>query len=92
MTYLNTKQYKIIWSSDFLSELDNIYNYLIYKFKEPQIAKKLKKKITTTLSSLQFFPSRHLNLNNFLNSKQKNLHKILIDNYVLIYKIDYNVR
>ena len=62
MTYINSNKYKIVLSSEFLSELDNTYNYLIYTFKEPELAKKLQRKLTIALSSLQVFPARHLNL------------------------------
>lgn len=92
MAYINNKKYKIVLSPEFSYEVTNIYNYFIFNFKEPQIAKNLRRKITIALSSLQFFPSRHLNLNNFINSNHKNLHRILIDRYVLIYNINYTLR
>ena len=89
MDHVNILKYKIVLSPEFSYEATNIYNHLIYNFNKPELAKKLRRKITNALSSLQFFPGRYLNLNNFIKTKTQNLHKILIDNYVLIYKIDY---
>lgn len=91
MANINNIKYNIVLSPEFSSEATNIYNYLIFILKEPELAKKLRRKITNSLSSLQVFPGRYLNLNNFIKSQNKNLHRISIDNYVLIYTINYDI-
>lgn len=88
MTFLNNKKYHIIWTTNFKYELKKIFNYLIYFLNLPLSAEKLHRKIVTSLSTLQYFPERHSKIREIKNFKYKNIHRLIIDNYIIIYKVN----
>lgn len=92
MVYLNNKTYQINWTENFKYELDDIYNYLLHFLNLPLITEKLHSKIVTSLSSLQYFPERFPKLNLRKNYKYKNLHRLIIDNYIVIFEINKDIR
>ena len=51
-------KYSINVTPTFAKELDDIYNYMVYKLKVPNIANKFNKKVKKAISSLKFFPER----------------------------------
>lgn len=91
MTYMNNSKYNIYWSKSFEYDLDKIFNYLFFNLNEPSIARKLYKKILTSLYSLEYFPEKYLKLTNISNSKYTNLHRLIISNYIIIYEIKHDI-
>ena len=83
------KKYDIILSDSFEKELEEKFNYISFFLNEPAIAKKVYNKIINSISSLAFFPKRYSIL---FNIKKHHLHRLTIDNYVIIYKIDEPLR
>ena len=79
--------YKIIWSPSANKELNNIYNYIAYYFKGISTAKTTIKKIIGSVSDLAIFPEKYSKIFYYKN-KHKNIRKLLIDNYVVIYEVD----
>ena len=86
------KKYKILPTTTFKEELEEIIYYIKYNLKEPLIAKNLYKKIINEISSLQFMPERHKLIEDKNNNLQRNLRKILINNYVIIFEIKKELR
>lgn len=83
--------YEIIWSPKAYEDLQNIYAYITYQLKEKYIANNIIKNILNSISSLSDFPERHMKV---FKSKIriKNLRKLPIDNYVVIYEVVHNTR
>lgn len=90
MVYTNS--YKIIWSPDFIKELDNIYEYVCSHFKEAKIATNLYIKIANGVSSLSFSPERHRKIDDIKRKNNFNLRRLPIDKYVIIYEVFLNTR
>lgn len=89
MIYMN--KYIIRQTHLFEKELESIYQYIFTHLKEPITAKKFYYKVKEGIFSLQYFPERHVKLNIEVEQK-RNLHKLLIDNYVIIYEVKQNTR
>lgn len=89
MTYLNIRKYKIIWFENFVKDLNKIYKYVYFHLNEHLTAKKIYKKIVTSISLLEYFPEKYQKLN---NPKNYNYHRLLIYNYVIIYEVDNDIR
>jgi len=84
-------KYEIIWSPKAYEDLQNIYAYIINQLKEKYIANNIIKNILNSISSLSYLPERHTKV---FKSKIriKNLRKLHIDNYVVIYEVVHNTR
>lgn len=85
MIYIN--EYTIKPTPSFEIELENAYRYIAYKLKEPITAKRFYNKVIKEIYSLQYFPERYVKINNY-KDKNRNLRKILIDKYVIIYEVN----
>lgn len=84
-------KYKITWSPHTKEELNKIYSYISYYLQEPNIANNLLKKILCSISSLEYFPERYLKIYNY-KSKSKNLHRLLVNKYIIIYEVNNSTR
>lgn len=82
-------KYSINITPTFAQELDEIYDYMVYKLKVPNIANKFNQKVKKAISSLKFFPER---FSQIFISNENNLRKLVIDNYIIIYKVNSNKR
>ena len=89
MTLMN--KYKIIWSPKAYDDLKNIHAYITYQLKEKRIANNVIKKILNSISSLNYFPERYIKLYKS-DPKLRNWRKLAIDNYIVIYEVEYNTR
>lgn len=83
--------YKIIWSPKAYDDLQNIYTYIAYHLKEKHVANNLIKKILNSISNLNYSPERYIKLYKS-NPKAKNLRKLQVNNYVVIYEVKHNTR
>ena len=77
-------KYKVNTTMAFEEELQFIYEYIANQLQEPNIAKQNYKKIRDKILTLQYWPERHQNI---FKSKFKNLRKLLINNFVIIYEV-----
>lgn len=68
-------------------DLDEIYNYIIINFCSSSIAQNLMNKIESGIMKLSNFPYKH-ELSRDKVLKAKGYHKLLINNYVVLYLID----
>ena len=89
MIYLN--KYIIRPSPSFENELQETYLYIKFKLKEPITAKRIYKTIKKEIYSLQYFPERHIKITDY-KDKKRNLHRLLIYNYVIIYEVVNDTR
>ena len=77
--------YKIILTEIFKQEVQEIIFYLEFFLKEPITASRLHKSIIESISKLDYFPEGYFKIN---NSKNLNLHRILVNNYIIIYNVN----
>ena len=77
--------YKIIISSSFEKELQNIFYYINFFLREHTTAKYFYNKVINSISTLSYFPERFPKLS---NNKNSNFRRLLIDNYIIIYEVN----
>lgn len=82
-------KYKINQTNKFENELRNIFDYLYFNLKEPRTAENMLKLIINKIYSLQYFPEKYPKLN---NSPNKNLRKLYVKNYIIIYEVNHLIR
>ena len=80
-------KYTIDTTPPFEEELERIYFYLSFFLHSKTVAKKLKSKINQEISRLDLFPERYSKVQNIHN---KNLRKMSVSNYIIIYEVDNN--
>lgn len=83
-------KYSIITTNTFKYELKNIYHYIYYILKEPLLADNFYKTVINEISSLKFMPERYMKILN--KNRQRNLRRLPINKYVVIYEINNNTR
>lgn len=84
--------YLIITMPQFEEELCKIYFYLYFSLYSPQTADNLISKVYQEISKLDLFPERYSKISITNNPKFKNLRKLPIDKYVIIYEVDNFLR
>lgn len=80
-------KYKIIWSPEAKKDLDNIYTYIAFYLKEAHSAHNIIKNILNSISDLTHFPERYSKIFYYTN-KSRNIRKLPIDKYIILYEID----
>lgn len=83
MGYLKAKKYEVIWLNSFKQELSHIYHYITVKFNNHSIVKRFHKKVLNSLFYLSYYPNIYQKIDYY-----KNVRKITIDKYVVLYTID----
>lgn len=73
----------------FEKELENIYKYITFKLQAPITANNLYNKVVKDIYSLEQFPERYPKISCY---KNRNLRKLLINKYVVIYEVNNNTR
>ena len=81
-----TNKYKVILTSRFKRNLQDIYDYIAFSLKEPDVANELYLKVIKFVLDLEFFPKRYSRLYNN-KFKDENLRRLLVDNYIIIFKV-----
>jgi len=85
------EKYRIIWSPEAKEELDNIHFYIEHYIKEKNLADNIIRKLLTTISNLNYLPEKFEKIQIFKN-KTKNVRKMIVNNYVVIYEIQKDTR
>ncbi len=81
------KKYNVIIEKYAQKDLESIYNYICNNLVNKEAAIKLLNKIKEKFDSITLFPkSAPLINNNYV--KNKNIRKLLIDNYIAFYEVD----
>lgn len=89
MTYI--EQYDIYPTSTFKQEIQDFYRYLAIKLNEPNIANNFYKKITRKIYTLRYLPTRCNSLRS-LKQIDRDIRKLLVDKYIIIYEIKKDTR
>ena len=84
-------KYTIRPTATFKEELKNIIYYIKINLKEPLIAQKFYDKVIEKISSLSFMPERYMKIQNS-NNNNKNIRKLSIKDYLIIYEVNKNAR
>ena len=84
-------KYTVHLTPSFESELEKIYRYLRFNLNNPSVAQKFYNIIIKKAYSLQQYPERHSKILGF-KLENKNLRKLPIKNYIIIYEVDNNTR
>ena len=78
--------YKLIFSPEFLKDLDNTFEYISNSLKVPAAAYNLMKEIDDAIINLKYMPYMHPECDEPLKSLR--YRKIIIKNYIMIYSVD----
>ena len=89
MIYMN--KYLIHPSPPFEKELTEIYNHIAFKLDSISSANKFYHKVKNAIYSLKYYPERYMKVYS-LQHPQRNLRKLTIDNYIIIYEVNNNTR
>lgn len=84
------ERYSVKLYTDAFNDLDNIYNYIAEKIKEPNIAEKIISTIESAIISLEIMPNRGA-LRKTGVYKNKDYRQLIIGNYIIVYKV-YNIK
>ena len=84
-------KYKVVYSQKAFKDLDNIYNYVLINSLEPRIAGNLVKEIKQAITSLDILPFRHELIETSITDF-KNIRKLLVKNYIVLYHADETTR
>ena len=82
--------FKIHPTTTFKNELEAIIHYIKNKLKEPFLADNFYKTIVSEISSLEYMPERYMKILN--KNRKRNLRRLPIDKYVVIYEVDNKTR
>ena len=88
ITYMTN--YSVITTNTFEMELETTIHYINSILKEPIIAKNLYSKIISSISNLNYFPERYSKVF-YYKDKTKNVHKLPIDNFIILYKVNQSL-
>lgn len=82
--------FKIHPTATFKNELEDIIYYIKNKLKEPHLGDNFYKTVISEISSLDYMPERYMKILN--KNRKRNLRRLPIDKYVVIYEVDNNTR
>lgn len=85
------KKYKIAWAPKAYTDLQNIHFHIEYYLKEKITANTVIKKLLNSILNLSYLPEKYVKIQGF-NDKTKNIRRMPVDNYLVIYEIDNNTR
>lgn len=78
-------------TATFKEELRDIIKYIKLNLREPLIAQKFYDEVIEKISSLKFMPERYTKID-VSNNRSKNLRKLPVKDYLIIYEVDKNTR
>ena len=85
------KKYQVKINPRAVHELNEIYKYIASDKMAPQNARSQVNRIKKEILNLETFPYSHQERNEGIYAR-KGYHQLLIDNYIVIFKIDENNR
>lgn len=88
---MDLKKYQILWTKSFKTELNNIYDYISIHLQNTIAAENIHSKIISSLCSLRYFPNGFSKIN-ISPSESRELRKLTINNYTIVYKVNNKSR
>lgn len=82
-----SKTYKVIFSSEAVNDLQNIYAYIAYELLEPDTAGRQVERIMEKVNSLETMPGKYAVVD-WEPMRSRNVHRVPVDNYLVFYKVD----
>lgn len=79
-------QFKIVFTKNCKKDMDNIYEYISLKLDTPNSAKKLMRKVESTIRRLQEMPETYVIIKKY-EELDMEYRRIVINNYVILYTI-----
>jgi toxin ParE1/3/4 len=79
--------YQVIYSSEALEDIKNIYAYIAFELLVPDIALNQVNRIKKEIRSLNYMPMRY-SLVDWEPWKGMQMHKLPVDNYIIFYLVD----
>jgi len=83
--------YSIIYSPEAKDDLREIYSYIAFDLKAPENAEGQVNRIRKEIRSLDFMPSRY-GIVDWEPWKSMNMHKVPVDNFVVYYAVNDDLR
>ena len=82
-----SEQYKVVYSSEALEDLDAIYSYIAFELMAHTTAENQVNRIRKEMRSLNLFPERYevVDWEPWLSLKMR---KVPVDNYIIYYLVD----
>ena len=80
-------RYKVIYSPEALDDIRKIYSYIAFDLQVPDTALNQVNRIRKEIRSLDFLPMRYTFVD-WEPWKSMQMHKVLVDNYVVYYMVD----
>lgn len=84
-------KYKVYWSPSAYEDFQKIYNYIRFHLKEKITANNISKLLLKSISNLSYFPEKYSKIQ-IPNYKFKNIRKMQIKTFVIIYEVCNNTR
>ncbi|WP_296113836.1 type II toxin-antitoxin system RelE/ParE family toxin [uncultured Anaerococcus sp.] len=78
--------YEVYIKKDAKVDIVGIYNYIKYTLQSPDAAMNIVKKIEESIMDLNFMPER-FELLDLEGSDYKNIRKLIVKNYIVVYKV-----
>jgi len=83
--------YSVIYSPEAKDDLREIYSYIAFDLKAPENAEGQVNRIRKEIRSLDFMPSRYA-IVDWEPWKSMNMHKVPVDNFVIYYAVNDDLR
>ena len=83
---ISKKQYKIVFTSDCIREMDYIYNYITTNLYAPKTARELMKSVEQSIENLKIMPRIHSVIKKY-SELDLEYRRIIIGNYIIVYTI-----
>lgn len=88
---MDINQYKVVITSTAYNEINSIYKYITEDLYADSAAKRLMNKIEEKVQSLKYAPKIHTKIEK-LDELKREYRKIVVNNYVILYTIDENIK
>ena len=82
-----SEAYFIVYSSEAMDDLREIYSYIAFTLKVPSTAKNQVDRIRKEVRSLNFMPARH-KIVEWEPWQSMKMHQLPVDNYIIFYLVD----
>ena len=87
----NNEQFEVEFTNECIEEMIEIYEYISYKLKENNAAKRLMTIVTDKILQLANMPESYMKIGK-IDRLKREYHRIVVKNFVVLYTIDFPKR